>query len=104
MVVIGQQENEDRNTNPSKAGAANDVSDGFETASDTDLGSDGDGNDGRPIIREEPEHQEHQHQQKQTEQEQEQEQGDPQKSISSEDASIDEEELKQVRFRNLGFC
>nr|XP_025654246.1 tetratricopeptide repeat protein 1 isoform X1 [Arachis hypogaea] len=44
VVVIEQQETEDRNANPSNA-AGNDASDGFETASDTDLGSDTGGDD-----------------------------------------------------------
>ncbi|XP_004487317.1 uncharacterized protein [Cicer arietinum] len=85
MVVIGQQEIEDRNANPSNAGTNNDASDGFETASDTDLGSDGDGNDGGTIKEEKQEHPQ-----------QQQEKSDPGRIISSDEASIDDEELKQV--------
>ncbi|KAI5412877.1 uncharacterized protein LOC127086855 [Lathyrus oleraceus] len=93
MVVVEHQETEDRNPKPSNAGTSNDASEGFETASDTDLGSDVDANDGGAIKHKEREHLQQQNQH--TEQEQEQEQGDPQRMISSDDASINEEELKQ---------
>lgn len=97
MVVIEHQKTDDRNPNPSNAGTSNDASDGFETASDTDLGSDVDTNDGRSIKHEEREHLQPQNQH--TEQEQEKEQGDHQRVISSDYASnalINEEELNQV--------
>ncbi|KEH39086.1 heat shock protein 70 (HSP70)-interacting protein, putative [Medicago truncatula] len=92
MVVI-----EDRNEIPSTAASTNDVSDGFETASDTDLGSDVDANDGGGAIKhEEEDHRDQQsHQQTEQENEKEQEQRDSQRIISSDDASIDDEELKQ---------
>ncbi|XP_015960167.1 uncharacterized protein LOC107484069 [Arachis duranensis] len=45
VVVIEQQEIKDRNANPSRVVAGNEASDGFETASDTDLGSDNGGDD-----------------------------------------------------------
>jgi len=92
MVVIEHQETEDRNAVPS----TNDVSDGFETASDTDLDSDVDANDGGGAIKHEEGDHRDQQQHQQTEQEKEQEQSDSQRIISSDDASIDEEELKQV--------
>jgi len=98
MVVIEQENTDDRNANPSNATAAvgNDASDGFETASEADLDSDGD--DGGDISREEPKNRD-----QPKEQEGEQEQYVAQESVSSENALINEEELKQVRFSNLGF-
>jgi len=98
MVVIEQENTDDRNANPSNATAAvgNDASDGFETASEADLDSDGD--DGGDISREEPKNRD-----QPKEQEGEQEQHVAQESVSSENALINEEELKQVRFSNLGF-
>ncbi|KAG5027624.1 hypothetical protein AAZX31_08G346600 [Glycine max] len=102
MVVIEQEESEHRNANPS-----NDASDGFETASDTDLASDGD--DGGAGSPEEQNHIEQSHteqnhteqshtekhqQQQQTEQEPEHD--DPQSTESSENnALINEEESRQ---------
>ncbi|CAK8536459.1 unnamed protein product [Lathyrus sativus] len=87
MVVIDHQETEDLNPDPSNADTSNDASEGFETASDTDLGSDVDANDGSTIKQEEREHL----QQKNQHTEQDQEQGDPQRIISSDDALINEE-------------
>ncbi|XP_061370366.1 uncharacterized protein LOC133313067 [Gastrolobium bilobum] len=90
MVVIEHEESEDRNAKPSNAGAGNEASDGFETASDADLGSDGE--EGGASSRKEQEHgEQHQHQQT----EQEQEQGVALRSDSSEDASVNEEEMRQ---------
>jgi hypothetical protein len=97
MVLIEQEESDDRNvTNPSNAGAenGNEASDGFETASDADLASDGE--DGGTSSREGQDHPELHQQQKQTEEQQ----GAPLRSDSSEDASIIEEQLKQVPFQN----
>lgn len=99
MVVVEHQETEDRNPKPSNAGTSNDASEGFETASDTDLGSDVDANDGGAIKHKEREHLQQQNQHT----EQEQEQGDPQRIISSDDASINEEELKQVAKSRVSF-
>jgi len=97
MVVIEQENTDDRNAIPSNATAAgNDASDGFETASEADLDSDAD--DGGDISREEPKNLD-----QPKEQEGEQEQDVAQRSGSSENALINEEELKQVRFPNLGF-
>ncbi|KAL2336694.1 hypothetical protein Fmac_011140 [Flemingia macrophylla] len=93
MVVIEQEETEHRNANPSNAGAGNDASDGFETASDTDLGSDGDGEDGGAGSREEKTHPE-KHDQQQTEQEPEHHDV-PRSTESSENALINEEESRQ---------
>ncbi|XP_015965062.1 uncharacterized protein LOC107488799 [Arachis duranensis] len=63
VVVIEQQENEDRNANPSNT-AGNDASDGFETASDTDLGSETGGDDvGASSHDQQLEQQQHQQQQ-----------------------------------------
>ncbi|XP_027334894.1 tetratricopeptide repeat protein 1 [Abrus precatorius] len=92
MVLIEQQECEDPNPKPSNAAdATNDASDGFETASDADLDNDAEG--GGASIREEQHHpSECQHQ---PQAEQEQEQGVPGSSESSENALINEEELKQ---------
>ncbi|KAK7373692.1 hypothetical protein VNO80_07108 [Phaseolus coccineus] len=68
MVVIEQEESEHRNASPSNAaGAANDASDGFETASEADLGSDDDNGDGGADREEEKNHPEKHHQQQQTE-------------------------------------
>ncbi|KAK7292997.1 hypothetical protein RJT34_15857 [Clitoria ternatea] len=88
MVLIEQQDTEDRNVNLSNA----DVSDGFETASDTDLVSegDGDGNDGVASSREEPEHPGKNQQRQQTGQEHEHDV--PPSTDSSENALINEEE------------
>lgn len=110
MVLIEHEESKQRNANPSNA--ANDDSDGFETASDTDLASDGD--DGGAGSPEEQNHIEQSHteqnhteqshtekhqQQQQTEQEPEHD--DPQSTESSENnALINEEESRQVWFRN----
>lgn len=102
--MIEHEESDDRDANPSISCTGNEASDGFETASDADLDSDGE--DGGASSRKEQQRREQQHnlQQKQLNQtEQEQEQDVPERSISSEDASVDEEELRQVRFRNLGF-
>lgn len=94
MVVIQQEESDHRNANPSNAGAGHDASDGFETASDTDLGSDGDGEDGGAGSREEQNHVEkHQHQQQQTEQAPEHDV--LQSTESSENSLINEEESRQ---------
>ncbi|CAK8541552.1 unnamed protein product [Lathyrus sativus] len=89
MVVIEQEKTDDRNANLSNATAGNDASDGFETASEADLDSDGD--DDRASSREELQHREQPP--KQTEGEQEQDA--PQGSISSEDTLINEHELRQ---------
>ncbi|KHN07205.1 Tetratricopeptide repeat protein 1 [Glycine soja] len=109
MVVIEQEESEHRNANPS-----NDASDGFETASDTDLADSdtdlaSDGDDGGAGSPEEQNHIEQSHteqnhteqshtekhqQQQQTEQEPEHD--DPQSTESSENnALINEEESRQ---------
>lgn len=90
MVVIEQEESEHRNANPS-----NDASDGFETASDTDLA--GEGDDSGAGIPEEQNRTEQSHTEKQTEQEPEHDA--PRSSESSENnALISEEESRQVRF------
>ncbi|XP_014498274.1 tetratricopeptide repeat protein 1 isoform X1 [Vigna radiata var. radiata] len=69
MVVIEQEESEHRNASRSNAaGAANDASDGFETASEADLASDDDGGDGGPDRQQEQNHPEEHHRQQQTEQ------------------------------------
>ncbi|GAU30984.1 hypothetical protein TSUD_104980, partial [Trifolium subterraneum] len=88
MVVIDHHETDDRNAILSNA-----ASDGFETASDTDLDSDVDANDGSAIKQEEQDN----HQQQS---DQQQEQGDPQRIISSDDASINNEELIQGKYEN----
>ncbi|AES79205.2 putative acetyltransferase A, auxiliary subunit [Medicago truncatula] len=89
MVVIEQENTDDRSAIPSNATAAgNDDSDGFETASEADLDSDCD--DGGDISREEQKNHE-----QPKEQEGEQEQDVAQRSVSSENALINEEELKQ---------
>ncbi|RDX90209.1 Tetratricopeptide repeat protein 1 [Mucuna pruriens] len=88
MVVIEQEESEHRNANPSVVG--NDASDGFETASDTDLGSDGE--EGGAGSREEQNRpKKHHHQQT----EQEPEHDVPPSTGSSENALINEEETRQ---------
>lgn len=99
MVLIEQDNTDDQNANPSNATAGNDASDGFETASEADLDSDGD--DDRASSREELQHSD-QPQNPPTRTEGEQEQEVPQQSISSEEALINEDELRQVRFQNLG--
>lgn len=97
MVVIEHHDTHDRNANPSTT--ANDASDGFETASDTDLASDADDirlEDHKHAEQPQQHHQEEEdQQQKQVEQEQEQEQGDPPSIISSDVASINDEESNQ---------
>ncbi|TKY66078.1 Tetratricopeptide repeat protein 1 [Spatholobus suberectus] len=90
MVVIEQEESKHRNANASIAGASNDASDGFETASDADLDSDGD--DGGACSREAQNHPGKPHQQ-QTEQEPEHD--GPRSTESSENALINEEESRQ---------
>ncbi|CAI8612603.1 unnamed protein product [Vicia faba] len=89
MVVIEQENTDDRNANLSNATASNDVSDGFETASEADLDSDGD--DDRASSREELHHCD----QPPKPTEGEQEQDVPQRSVSSEEALINEDELRQ---------
>ncbi|KAK2424536.1 TPR repeat-containing thioredoxin TTL1 [Trifolium repens] len=91
MVVIDHHETDDRNAILSNAATTNDASDGFETASDTDLDSDVDANDGGAIKQEEQDNRQQQHQQS----DQQNEQVDPQRIISSDDASINDEELIQ---------
>ncbi|KAK7338880.1 hypothetical protein VNO77_19514 [Canavalia gladiata] len=106
MVLIEQEECEDRHANPSNAGAGNDASDGFETASEADLGSDGDadgdGNEGGASSREQPVHSEKHQQQQQTEQEQEQDV--PGSTDSSEFTSINNEELKQKALAQANYA
>lgn len=93
MVLIEHEESKQRNANPSNA--ANDDSDGFETASDTDLA--GEGDDSGAGIPEEQNRTEQSHTEKQTEQEPEHDA--PRSSESSENnALISEEESRQVRF------
>lgn len=100
MVVIEQEKTDDRNVNLSNATAGNDASDGFETSSEADLDSDDD--EGGASIREELQHRE-KPQQPPKRIKGEQGQDVPQRSISSEDALINEDELRQVPFQNLGF-
>jgi predicted nucleic acid-binding Zn-ribbon protein len=98
MVVIDHHETDDRNAILSNAATTNDASDGFETASDTDLDSDVDANDGGAIKQEEQDNLQQQHQLS----DQQNEQVDPHRIISSDDASINDEELIQVlKFRVL---
>ncbi|XP_058759820.1 uncharacterized protein LOC131633125 [Vicia villosa] len=92
MVLIEQEKTDDPNANPSNATAGNDASDGFETASEADLDSDGD--DGGASSREELQHSD-QPQQTPKRTEGEQEQDVHQQSISSEEALINEDELRQ---------
>ncbi|WVZ08299.1 hypothetical protein V8G54_021645 [Vigna mungo] len=76
MVVIEQEESEHRNASRSNAaGAANDASDGFETASEADLASDDDGGDGGADRQQEQNHPEEHHRQQQTEQQPERDMG-----------------------------
>ncbi|QCE11626.1 G protein-coupled receptor [Vigna unguiculata] len=91
MVVIEQEESEQRNASPSNAaGAANDASDGFETASEADLASDDDGGDGGADRQQEQKHPEEHQRQQQTEQQPEH--NVPQSTTeSSENALITEE-------------
>ncbi|BAT84402.1 hypothetical protein LR48_Vigan03g133900 [Vigna angularis] len=91
MVVIEQEESEHRNASRSNAaGAANDASDGFETASEADLASDDDGGDGGADREQEQNHPEEHHRQQQTEQQPERDV--PQSTAeSSENALITEE-------------
>ncbi|GAU21821.1 hypothetical protein TSUD_176670 [Trifolium subterraneum] len=94
MVVIENEKPDDQNANQSNATAAGtEASDGFETASEADLDSDGD--DSEPISREEEQKHREQPQQQRKETEGEHQQDVNQRSISSEDALINEEELKQ---------
>jgi len=91
MVVIKQEESEHRNASPSNAaGAVNDASDGFETASEADLDSDDDSGDGGADRHEEKNHPEKQHQQQQTEQQPEHDVSQS-TAESSENALITEE-------------
>jgi hypothetical protein len=97
MVVIEHEKPDDRNPNQSNATAAGtDASDGFETASEADLDSDVDESEARSREEEKKHRQQPQQQRKETEGEHVQDVD--QKSISSEDALINEEELRQVRF------
>lgn len=92
MVVIEQEESEHPNANPFNAG--NDATDGFQTAVDADLGSDGEASGS--YCREEQNHAE-----KQQQTEQEPEHVVPRSTESSENnAKINEEESRLVRFRN----
>ncbi|RZB84565.1 hypothetical protein D0Y65_032732 [Glycine soja] len=92
MVVIEQEESEHPNANPFNA--SNDPTDGFQTAVDADLGSDGEGSGS--YCREEQNHAE-----KQQQTEQEPEHVVPRSTESSENnAKINEEESRLVRFRN----
>ncbi|TKY71559.1 Tetratricopeptide repeat protein 1 [Spatholobus suberectus] len=92
MVGTEQEESEHRNANPSNAGSGNGASDGFETASDADLSSEGDDDDGGADSREAQNHPEKHHQQ---ETEQEPEHDVPRSTDFSENALINEEESRQ---------
>ncbi|KAL1321396.1 hypothetical protein HN51_066190 [Arachis hypogaea] len=81
LVVIEQQETEDRNANPSNAVAGNDASDGFETASDTDLGSDNGGDDVGASSYDQRQ-QQHQQQQLKTELSELEPEPEPEQSVS----------------------
>ncbi|MED6218161.1 hypothetical protein PIB30_024343 [Stylosanthes scabra] len=102
VVVIEQQETEDRNANLSNAASGYDASDGFETASDTDLRSDTEGDDGVGSSREEEDHPDQQHEQPQQQHQQQQlktEQPEPEQSVSPSNGSSGDplinEELEQ---------
>jgi hypothetical protein len=97
MVVIEHEKPDDRNPNQSNSTAAGtDAFDGFETASEADLDSDVDESETRSREEEQQHRQQSQQQRKETEVEHVQDVD--QRNISSEDALINEEELRQVWF------